>query len=63
MDLKEKRKRLRQRFPNKPHTTLHNWCKKFDSETQNPVPLIRGIEGLSRFRQLPTATFLTPDED
>ena len=34
MDLAEKRKCLRQRFPNKHHQTLHRWCKKFDSETQ-----------------------------
>ena len=32
MPLQEKRKRLRQRFPDTPSSTLHNWCKKFDSE-------------------------------
>ena len=33
MDLKEKRKCLRQKFPNKPRNTIWIWCKKFDSET------------------------------
>ena len=33
MDLKEKRKCLRQRFPNKFYDTIYSWCKKFDSET------------------------------
>ena len=32
MDLKEKRKCLRQRFPNKIYDTIYSWCKKFDSE-------------------------------
>ena len=32
MDLKEKRKRLRQRFPNKHSATVYRWCKKFESE-------------------------------
>lgn len=33
MDLKEKRKCLRQRFSNKDSRTIYNWCKKFDSES------------------------------
>ena len=32
MDLKDKRKHLRQRFPNNPRQTIYQWCKKFDSE-------------------------------
>ena len=32
MSLQEKRKCLRQRFPDIPNTTLWRWCKKFDSE-------------------------------
>ena len=37
MPLTEKRKRLRQRFPDKHHSTICRWCKKFDSETpENP---------------------------
>ena len=37
MNLKEKRKCLRQRFPNKCRHTIYRWCKKFDSETQLPT--------------------------
>ena len=33
MTLKEKRKCLRQKFPEKHRNTIHRWCKKFDSET------------------------------
>ena len=33
MPLDEKRKRLRQRFPEKHRSTIHKWCQKFDSET------------------------------
>ena len=32
MNLKEKRKRLRQKFPEKHNGTIYNWCKKFDAE-------------------------------
>ena len=32
MSLQEKRKHLRQRFPDIPNTTLWRWCKKFASE-------------------------------
>lgn len=32
MNLKEKKKRLRQRFSNRHHTTIYRWCKKFHSE-------------------------------
>ena len=32
MDLKEKRKYLRQKFPEKHNGTIYNWCKKFESE-------------------------------
>ncbi len=31
MSLEEKRKCLRQRFPNIPRPTVHRWCRKFDS--------------------------------
>ena len=34
MDLREKRKRLRQRFPNKCYHTIYEWCKKFEAEAQ-----------------------------
>ena len=37
MDLKEKRKRLRQRFPDKPYMAIYKWCEKFHSETQSTV--------------------------
>ena len=33
MPLTEKRKCLRQRFPDKHRRTIHRWCQKFDSET------------------------------
>ena len=33
MNLKEKRKILRQRFPNENRDTIYRWCQKFDSET------------------------------
>ena len=33
MTLKEKRKRLRQRFSDKHRNAIYCWCKKFDSET------------------------------
>ena len=32
MPLSEKRKHLRQKFPEKHRDTIYNWCKKFDSE-------------------------------
>ena len=32
MPLTEKRKRLRQKFPEKHYNTIYKWCKKFDSE-------------------------------
>ena len=35
MDLREKRKHLRQKFPNKSSSRIYKWCKKFDSETQS----------------------------
>ena len=34
MDIAEKRKHLRQRFPDVNHCKIWKWCKKFDSETQ-----------------------------
>ena len=37
MDLREKRKHLRQKFPNKSSSRIYKWCKKFDSETQSTV--------------------------
>ena len=33
MDLKAKYKHLRQKFPEKPPSTIHRWCQKFDAET------------------------------
>ena len=33
MPLTEKRKHLRQKFPEKHYNTIYKWCKKFDSET------------------------------
>ena len=33
LNLKEKRKCLRQKFPHKPCRTIYQWCKKFNSET------------------------------
>ena len=33
IDLKVKRKHLRQKFPHKHRSTIHRWCRKFDSET------------------------------
>ena len=33
MDLKQKRRCLRQRFLNKDPKVIYNWCKKFDSES------------------------------
>ena len=33
MPLTEKRKYLRQNFPEKHNGTIYNWCKKFDAET------------------------------
>ena len=34
MDIAEKRKHLRQRFPDVNHCKIWKWCKKFDSEAQ-----------------------------
>ena len=38
MTLVDKRKRLRQRFPNKHRDTIHRWCKKFESERLTAHP-------------------------
>ena len=34
MDIKEKRKRLRHRFPHKNPNVILKWCKKFEAEAQ-----------------------------
>ena len=39
MSLQEKRKCLRQRFPDIPNTTLWRWCKKFDSEAYSTADI------------------------
>ena len=47
MDLAEKRKHLRQKFPNKSSSQIYKWCKKFDSETQ-PTTDSQSCKSLNR---------------